>query len=315
MATPGHPVGWSRIPARGPAMPRRLLAPTNFTPAADRAVRYAADLAEATGAELELVHVCKAARERFHLTWTPAGFEAEQAEAEEASRAALQALADEFSARGVPTTATVVGPTEPAVALLDAAEDADLVVIATRGAAGDRPGLGPVASAVARHARPPVLLVDAEAGCLEAGLRVVVPVDLSEASAAALREARALAAALGGSVEVVHAVPDEGGASAWGGEPVADDEPEAARRLRYVERFVADSLASPDGTADASAEPPVHVHLAEGDPAEAVARFAQEEGADLVLAGRPDGRPSSLDRLLAAVGEAARCPTVRVPVR
>ena len=293
-------------------MPRRLLAPTNFTPPADRAVRYAADLAQATGAELELVHVCNAARERYHLTWTPPGFEAEQAEAEEACRARLQTLVDEFSARGVPTTATVVGPTEPSVALLDAAEDADLVVLATRGAAGDRPGLGPVASAVARHARSPVLLVDAETGRLEAGLRIVVPVDLSPASAAALREARALAASLGGSVEAVHAVPDEGGASAWGGEPVADDEPEAARRLRYVERFVADSLAVE--AASASAEPPVHVHLTEGDPVDAVARFARDEGADLVLAGRPDGRPTSLDRLLAAVGEVG-CPAVRVPVR
>lgn len=296
-------------------MPRRLLAPTNFTAPSDRAVRYAADLAEALGAGLELVHVCNAARERCHLTWTPAGFEAEQAEAEEACRARLQGLVDEFSARGVHATATVVGPVEPAVALLDAAESADLVVIATRGAGGDRPGLGPVAAAVARHARSPVLLVGSETGPLGAGLRIVVPVDLSPASAAALREARALAGSMGGSVEVVHAVPAEAAASAWGGEPVDDDEPPSERRLRHVERFVADALRPSEGESSAGPEPPVHVHVAEGEPVEAVARFAREERADLVLAGRPDRQPSSLDRLLAAVGEAARCPTVRVPVR
>lgn len=292
-------------------MPRRILAPTNFSAPADRAVRYAADLAETLGAELELVHVCNAARERYHLAWTPAGFEAEQAEAEETCRARLQTMVDEFSARGIPTTATVTGPTEPTVALLDAAVSADLVVIATRGAAGDQSGLGPIASAVARHARSPVLLVGAETGRLEAGLRILVPVDLSDASAAALREARALAASLGGSVEVVHALGDTPGAT-WGGEPVeADDEHEASRRLRYVERFVADALSQPDATSSAG-EPPVHVHLAEGDPAEAVARVAREENADAVFAGRPDGRPTSLDDLLAVVGP--RCPAVRVPV-
>ena len=103
-------------------MRRHVLVPTDFTPPSERAVRYAADLAQATGGTLELVHVCNAARTRYHLAWTPAGFEAEQAEAEGVRLDRLQALADEFAARGVPTTVTVVGPTEPSVALLDAAE-------------------------------------------------------------------------------------------------------------------------------------------------------------------------------------------------
>lgn len=288
-------------------MIHHVLVPTDLSPLADRAVRYAADLAEALGADLELVHVCNAGRALYHLTWTPAGFSTEQEAAEATALARLETTAEALRSRGLPTSVSVVGPTEPAVAILDAAARADLVVLATHGASGEQGGLGPVASIVAHRAECPVLLVGPDQSAVGRGLRVLVPLDLSEASAAALRGARDLAAALDGAVEVVHAVSEGAGAVAWGGETVgADDEPPDARRHRYVERFVAES----EGEAV-----PVRVRFVEGDPVEAVAQFAREGGHGLVAAGRPTDRPDAPDALLEAAALAAGCPTLRVPVR
>ena len=290
-------------------LPRRLLVPTDFSAPAERALRYAADLAAALGAEVELVHVCDVGGALYHRAWEPAEFEAEQSAVAEA-QGHLRALAGPLEARGLTVRTTVLGPAEPAGGVLDASATADLVVIAPRGAAGDVPGLGPVAGAVARHARCPVLLVEAEARPVAGGLRVLVPVDLTEASAAALRTARALAAAVGGEVEAVHALPDEVEAAGWGGETVeADDEVPGEARLRQVERFVAEALDGGGG------EPvPVRVRLVEGPPTEAVARAAREDRADLVVVGRPAAQPEAPAALLAAVAEAARCPSLRVPV-
>lgn len=44
------------------ALPQRVLVLTDFSTPAARALRYAADLAAAVGAEVELVHVCGTAR-------------------------------------------------------------------------------------------------------------------------------------------------------------------------------------------------------------------------------------------------------------
>ncbi len=292
------------------ALPQRLLVPTDFSAPAERALRYAADLAAALGAEVKLVHVRNAGRPLHHLAWTPARLEAEQAAAAEAARTRLQALAAPLADRGLTVRTALLGPTEPAVGVLDAAADADLVVIAPRAVSGDAPGLGPVSDAVARHARCPVLLVGPGARPVGVGLRLLVPLDLTEASAAALRTARALAAAVGGEVEAVHALPDEVEAAGWGGEAVeAEDELPGEARLRRVERFVAEALGVGEGEA-----PPVLVRLVEGRPSEAVARAALEDRVDLVVVGHPAARPEAPDALLRAVAEAARCPTLRIPV-
>lgn len=76
-------------------------------------------------------------------------------------------------------------------------------------------------------------------------LRLLVPVDLMEASAASLRTALALAVTASGEVEAVYALPDEVEAAGWSGE--ADDELLGEARLRRLERFAAQFLGVGDG--------------------------------------------------------------------
>jgi nucleotide-binding universal stress UspA family protein len=105
--------------------------------------------------------------------------------------------------------------------VLEAAGASDLVVAAARSGSGRRPGLGHTAAWIVRGARCPVLLVGPATGALRPAPRLLVAVDFSEASAAALREGRRLAAALGGTVEAVLAA-----------------EPGAEPPLRRLARFV-----------------------------------------------------------------------------
>lgn len=250
----------------------RLLVPTDFSQASQQTLGYAADLAAALGAELSVLHVGHGAPSE------------------------VRHLGDFADRWGGGRVATLIErrADDPTAAILDAAANADLVVMAPRGATGRGSGLGSVAGAVARRAGVPVLLLSRHAP-RPLGARIRVAVDLGEASASALRTARALAAALGGSVDVVHAVEDASLATAWGGEPAGD---ERDAQLRRVERFVAQA-----GGADV----PLAVRLAEGSPEAAAGDASGAPG--LVVAGR-SADASSVDRLFAAVGSV---PTLHVP--
>lgn len=251
----------------------RLLVPTDLSPASNQTLSYAADLAHALGAEVSVLHIGHGS-----------GSEA----------ARLGDFADRW---GGGTVGRLVErrSDDPAGAIVEAAAAADLVVMTPRGATGRGTGLGSIAGAVARQASAPVLLVGPGAP-RPLGVRVLAAIDLGDASAAALRTARALAAALGSALEVVHAVPDGGLATAWGGEPAGDGH---AEQLQRVERFVADV---------GGAEVPLTVRLAEGSP-EAAAAEEVSDGPTLVVVGR-SADASSVDRLFAAVGPV---PTVHVP--
>ncbi|WP_412069926.1 universal stress protein [Rubrivirga sp. IMCC43871] len=253
-------------------LPRHILCPTDFSPSAKRAVRYAARLAEASRARLELLHVSGPA---------PGGAGPDGACA---ARERLETLADEIGAWGVEVTATLAGPPDTAARLREAAGRADLVVAAARDGDGELLRLGGLVATLARDAESPVLLVGPGGGRISKGFHVLVPVDLSEASAAALREARALAASLGGSVDVVHAVPCPTEAALWGGEPIDMGEED---RLQRVERFV---------EAAGGADVRVTVRLAEGPPRDAVARVVGQIRPGLVVTARRD-RPGSTLRV------------------
>ncbi len=92
----------------------------------------------------------------------------------------------------------------PAHALIDAAEEADLVVVGARGRGGfEGLLLGSVADRVAEHASTPVAVVRANAPVR--GASVVVGVDGSARSLAAVRWAAAEAIARDADLHVVHA--------------------------------------------------------------------------------------------------------------
>lgn len=102
---------------------------------------------------------------------------------------------------------TVVTTGEPESQIVAAAEDAGLIVMATRGQGAARTLLGSVAAGVARRSGVPTLLIrDTRPAAAPAVLRVVVPVDGSARSDAVLPIAAALGQALRAPLHLLRVV-------------------------------------------------------------------------------------------------------------
>lgn len=129
-------------------------------------------------------------------------------------------------------------------ALVEAASDADLLVVGARGLGGVRSVvLGSVSGYCAHHASCPVVVVRAED--VQSGHdRIVVGVDGSEASATALAWAVEEAALRGSKLEVLHAwmIP------ALAGPYVGDVTPVATAAQALVEEMVAAAGVAADDT-------------------------------------------------------------------
>jgi nucleotide-binding universal stress UspA family protein len=165
--------------------------------------------------------------------------------------------------------------------LVNAAADADLLVVGSRGRSGVRSTLvGSVALHCTTHARCPVVVVHPQpATATEAGSRVVVGLDDSDMSRDALRHAVTEAARLGAEVEGVVAYHP---VSPWSelytlGAPLGGELEEHARRRG--EAMVAEVL----GTIADGASPPVRVVAVEGPAGHVLVRRA--EGAALLVVG------------------------------
>ena len=142
---------------------RRIVVATDFSPAADAALRYARELAGLLGARLHLVHayhVDVPAAVPGSVTLAPSFMEGLR----DAAQQQLDPRAAEARSDGLEVTTELV--CEPAVgALIDAAEhaDADLIVMGTRGLSGLKHVLlGSVAERSVRLAPCPVLTVREE---------------------------------------------------------------------------------------------------------------------------------------------------------
>lgn len=131
--------------------------------------------------------------------------------------------------------------------------------------------------------------------------RILVAVDFSMCSVAALEKAVGLAQELGASVDVVHVQPPTGSAS--GGEAVSD-----------VEDKLRDLLISAQSRLGVR----LHRRLILGEPLHAILEAARMGGYDLIVMGT-HGRVGRLRMLTGSVAEGvvrnAPCPvlTVRVP--
>lgn len=122
---------------------KRIVVPTDFSEASDRAVEYAAALGRRVGASVYLMHVLKN-QGHYHV-----------------ARARLGALADRLT-KGVPHVALEVRDGDPAVSVAQAAlhYGADLVVMATHARTGLAHLLsGSVAERLIRIACCPVLVL------------------------------------------------------------------------------------------------------------------------------------------------------------
>ncbi|MEY9212612.1 universal stress protein [Thermobifida halotolerans] len=261
------------------------------------ALDWAADAAAGRGATLRLVYAMS-----LPLVTTPLGGPIRTAPSQEVSDSAA-ALLDEALHRArarVPNLKAVTESSrvEPHHALLKAAEEADLVVVGSRGLSGAKSlFLGSVAQRVASHAPCPVVVVPptSQEPTARRG-RVVVGVDGSAHAAAALRFALVEAERMRAELVAVYAwqVPD----TPVDPFTVLDTDVEVDRQ-RQVER-ARDWLLE---VVDAARTPltrgvPVRAAAPEEHPAAAL--LAEGADADLVVVGSR-GRGGFTGMLLGSV--------------
>ncbi len=142
---------------------RSILAPTDFSPHAAGALRYAAGLAERLGATLHLLHVLPDVVVPVgpDPTLTPSLPPEYYTETEEQSRLALLKMLDPAGG-GIRSSEVAVRWGSPVDAIVAFAADQkiDLVVIATHGRTGlSHVLLGSVAERIVREAPCPVLTI------------------------------------------------------------------------------------------------------------------------------------------------------------
>lgn len=199
---------------------RRILVPTDFSGAAERALEQAMVLARRYEAEVHLLH-----RPVYGVPeLPPPGIDGKQrGEAldrilsqyfEDPRRDAekhLGRLVKQVRESGIAADSTLEGSREPYDAIAQLAEDwkPDLVCMGSHGREGiEKLLMGSVAEKVLRHlSRQVLILRDSTAIAGERGsMRILVPVDFSEHSQRALGVARELASDFGGTLHLLHVV-------------------------------------------------------------------------------------------------------------
>jgi nucleotide-binding universal stress UspA family protein len=271
-----------------------VLVALDGSPAAARALPLARAVALQLGARLEGLHVV----------------EAEAADADPATDVRRQL--DDCEAVRIPGAAT-----DSACAILDAAREpwVELVMLTIQGrTSASGQSLGHVARSVLAHTRRPLLLVPpdqapAGPGCVAPLRRLLLPLDGSPTTTAALRPALDLAARLDAAVDILLVAADC--------EPTRP-EPGSVAAPRYVDQPQhewADWRARVLGhlAAHAGAPPPnvtLRVFLAAGDIAHQISSFAAEHHADAVILVRRSHLEVGRARVLRAVLDHTACPVV-----
>lgn len=164
---------------------------------ADRALRWAVHEAELRDASIEVLHA-------FVVHPYSAMFGTTD---RDLAQDRLDDIVDRHRAvlDRVDWSASLVEASSATVALLDAAHQADLVVVGSRGAEGfDRLMIGSTGYRTAAHATVPVAVVPERADHLDGSRAVVVGIDGSPAARRALRWAADEAARRDGGLQVVH---------------------------------------------------------------------------------------------------------------
>ena len=139
---------------------KRILAPTDFSPASKKALKYALRFARDYGSELTVLHVVEPATSSSfeEVPEAPAFSKAKMADAE----GRLRTLVKSLPSASVPGVRPAIRMGLAAHEIVEVAKelDADLIVIATRGYTGwERLVIGSTTARVARAAPCPVLVV------------------------------------------------------------------------------------------------------------------------------------------------------------
>ena len=205
-----RPSGKARREIAAAATPPNLqtiLATTDFSDESLAGVRYAVALAEKLKAAVALLHVVEP------LSWMDNMETRKDAELVALARAQLATLAKrEVQGDGTVTSSVRTGKPFHEITTAARAGATDLIVIATHGHTGvKRALLGSTAERVVRHAPCPVLTVPARERPRRAGKtppfklkKILVPIDFSNLSKAALPYAVLLAGHCGAELLLLH---------------------------------------------------------------------------------------------------------------
>lgn len=140
--------------------------------------------------------------------------------------------------------------------------------------------------------------------------RILVPVDFNVPSRAALMLANDLAIALGAAIDVLHVIDLPGGRPSV---PSEGHVPLPAEYRTAVERQVTDRLK--EWLATTSAPAGASQHVADGQPAAEITRYAANNHIDLIVMGT-HGREGMAHLFTGSVAEnvvrTAHCPVVTV---
>ena len=259
-----------------------IVCPVDFSESSRSALRYARAVAEHFGARLVVATVedpllTEAVDLGTGVVWKPDDTR------DELRRFAARAV-EKTAGNGIEVEYRVeVGKPAEKILAVAAAEAADLIVMSTHGLTGMRKlFFGSTTERVLRETTVPVLAAPAD----EEGLqhledvrrkvgRILVPVDLTDASAPQVRIAAGLGEALGVPLILTHVV-----------EPVRS--PLAAKlHLPGIELERRTRAEDTLNTLVAGVPPPVHAEglLAYGDPAEEITKLADDRRAGLIVVG------------------------------
>lgn len=257
---------------------KHLLLATDFSSAAGRAEDYASALAASWAAVLSVVTVIEFqpgldreyAVNQMYLT--DRMYEA---------TAALAAFKDKLQRRGIQTTTRIATglPSEEVIAAAQA-EDADLIILGTRGKSGlAHVLLGSTAERVIRMAPCPVLAVPAPKAEVGKGVpldRVLVATDLSDCSLEAVRFARVVAGQAKAQIELLHIM-----------EPASygiDFSFESSHEREQKRKAASEKLEALSSEF-AAAGIVVKVSLCAGAPADGILQAAGRSSSDLIVMG------------------------------
>jgi nucleotide-binding universal stress UspA family protein len=297
---------------------QRILAPTDLSDIAARAVDRSLTLARRHEAEVELVYVVEPLLPGPAAPATEPGEPAMDPARRERLESALAELARPARAQGVRVRpALLEGGVVSEVLARARSWPADLVVMGTHGRGGfERLVLGSVTEKVLRKAPCPVLTVPPDVpGLPPSGSplfrRVVCPVDFSPASVRALRYGLRFAADPGVEITVVHVLE-------W---LIEDD---TARRLagfdvpefrRHLQEDARERLAALVARESSPPAPP-RQEVVSGRTWREILRITEEREADLVVMGVRGRNPVDLAVFGSTtnhVVRSARCPVLVVP--
>lgn len=282
---------------------KRILAPDDGSPCAERACEQAAFLADALGAHLDIVEVVPEDQQ-------PGSSWLQDVKISEADVCEdLHLLIDQRSDANDEDSPHVVRRTayhdKPAMGILQYAEEqaSDLIVMGTHGRDQiDQMVLGSVAERVVRHADCPVLTVNqyVEAAPGDHVQTILCPVDFSTFSTETARCAGAVAATYDAHLHLLHI---EGEESPVGIAP----EDSAAKASGGDAEETLEALAADLDYANTT------THVVPGDPGSTIVDFAEDPGADLIILST-HGRTGLKRVLLGSVAETvvrtAPCPVL-----